>query len=214
VYTIDANRISARCRSAPDVETFEGAPGTPFRRVPRGGRAGSTITLVITGDVRILVDTAGPSERSVVMDLLAQHALSPEQIDYVVCTHGHTDHIGNNNLFPGTTFLVGHDRSVGDAFDELDYSDGPLEIAADVHVAWMPGHTSEDISLLVHTDHGVVAIVGDVFENGDALDESWVRYSRDPARQERSRTEILAVADFIVPGHGPIFTSAELRART
>jgi glyoxylase-like metal-dependent hydrolase (beta-lactamase superfamily II) len=177
-------------------------------------RAGSTITLVIAGSVRILVDTGGPSERSVVLDLLAQRGFSPEQIDYVVCTHGHTDHIGNNNLFPGATFLVGQDRSDGDAFEELDFADGPLEITADVRVAWTPGHTSEDISLLVRAEHGVVAVVGDVFENGDARDESWVRFSRDPARQRRSRAEMLAVADLIVPGHGPMFTSAEFRTRT
>jgi glyoxylase-like metal-dependent hydrolase (beta-lactamase superfamily II) len=196
------------------AEVYVLRPG--YASVDAGGvlRAGATITLVIAGGVRILVDTGGPAERAVVLDGLERRGLSPEQIDYVVCTHGHIDHIGNNNLFPGATFLVGRDRSVGNVFEELDYSAGPPEITADVSIAWTPGHTSEDISLLVTTDHGVVAIVGDLFENGDTRDESWIRYSRDPARQQHSRAEILALSDFIVPGHGAKFTSAEFLART
>lgn len=30
---------------------------------------------------------------------LKYHQISPEDINYVVCTHSHADHIGNNNLF-------------------------------------------------------------------------------------------------------------------
>lgn len=30
---------------------------------------------------------------------LKQHHIQPESIDYVISTHGHSDHIGNNNLF-------------------------------------------------------------------------------------------------------------------
>ncbi|EAA12526.4 AGAP008348-PA [Anopheles gambiae str. PEST] len=30
---------------------------------------------------------------------LQEHQLHPDDIDYVVSTHGHSDHLGNNNLF-------------------------------------------------------------------------------------------------------------------
>jgi glyoxylase-like metal-dependent hydrolase (beta-lactamase superfamily II) len=168
-------------------------------------RAGATVTLVIA-DARIIVDTGGPAERSLIIAALAEHGLNPEDIDYVVCTHGHIDHVGNNNLFPRATFLAGADRSVGDHFSSLDLSHGPVAVTVGVRVVATPGHTSEDISVLVDTDRGVVAIVGDLFENGvDANAHTWVAFSRDPHQQRRSRAAILAIADFIVPGHGDIF---------
>jgi len=162
-------------------------------------RAGGTVSLVLA-DRRILVDTGGPAERDVVVALLAGRGLTPDQIDTVVCSHGHIDHVGNNNLFPHATFILGQDRSVGDAFSALEFK----EIASGARIVPTPGHTSEDLSVLVETAAGVVAIAGDVFESAYD-DESWVQYSRDPERQRRSRAELLEVADFIVPGHGEMF---------
>jgi glyoxylase-like metal-dependent hydrolase (beta-lactamase superfamily II) len=164
-------------------------------------RAAATVTLVRSDELRIIVDTGGPAERDVILAALANHNHTPREITHVVCTHGHIDHVGNNNLFPNAMFLMGQDRSVRDAFRPLDFSE---MVAAGVQVVATPGHTSEDISLLVDTENGVVAIVGDLFEAA-ADDGDWTRYSRDPNLQRRSRTEILARADFIVPGHGDMF---------
>lgn len=38
---------------------------------------------------------------------LAAHKITCEDIHYVVCTHGHSDHIGNNNLFLKAQHIVG-----------------------------------------------------------------------------------------------------------
>jgi glyoxylase-like metal-dependent hydrolase (beta-lactamase superfamily II) len=172
-------------------------------------RAGATVSLVIA-DVRIIVDTGGPAERAAIIASLARHDLRPEQIDYVVCTHGHIDHVGNTNLFSRATFLAGQDRAVGDEFSSLDLSHGSVTVTAGVQLVATPGHTSEDISVLVQTERGVVAIAGDVFENGaDVHGDTWIPFSRDPQRQRRSRAEILSLADFIVPGHGDIFSTSD-----
>ena len=174
--------------------------------VDGSSRAAGTVSLVLAEEVRMIVDTGGPAEQRAIVAALAERGLAPEQINYVVCTHGHTDHIGNNNLFPGATFLVAGDRSVADRFTPLDLSRGRLQIALDIEIVATPGHTSEDISVLVRTDRGVVAIVGDLFESGtDWQEDVWVRCSRDPVRQRESREMILAAADVIVPGHGGPF---------
>jgi len=196
------------------AEVFVARPGYAYVDSAGVLRAGGTVTLVNAEGTWIIIDTGGPSERSVVLDALDQNDLVPESIDYVVCTHGHIDHVGNNNLFSHATFLLGQDRSVGDAFETLDaLSGGPLELAPGVQLMWTPGHTSEDISLLVTTNRGLVAVVGDLFENEDIGDESWVSYSRDPEQQRQYRAEILMLADFIVPGHGAMFSVADFLAR-
>jgi glyoxylase-like metal-dependent hydrolase (beta-lactamase superfamily II) len=49
---------------------------------------------------------------------LAQHNIEPAQIDYVVCTHSHADHIGNNNLFTNAEHIVGRSVQRGTIFCE------------------------------------------------------------------------------------------------
>ena len=168
-------------------------------------RAGCTISL-IRGQTYILVDTGGPSESATLLASLARQALRPEDIQYVISTHGHIDHVGNGNLFPHAIFVSSRDRAVGDAYDRLDFSAGPIQLTEDVHIMPTPGHTSEDISVLVTTANGLVAIVGDLFEHADdARDESWLASSSNPEQQRASREHINSIARWIVPGHGAMF---------
>lgn len=37
-------------------------------------------------------------------------------VDYVVCSHGHSDHIGNNNLFLSAKHIVGFSVSYKDLY--------------------------------------------------------------------------------------------------
>lgn len=37
-------------------------------------------------------------------------------VDYVVCSHGHSDHIGNNNLFLNAKHIVGFSISCKDLY--------------------------------------------------------------------------------------------------
>ncbi len=173
--------------------------------------AGCSISLVIGEGWRMLVDPGGPADRDLLLAALLRHGLAAPDIAYVVCTHGHIDHVGNANLFPGATFVSGRDRSVGDRFWPLDVAHGPVTLADGIEIVASPGHTSEDISVVVHTWTGVIAIAGDVFENGDPADTSWRAYSRHPRQQQRSQAALLARADFIVPGHGPLFATTPYR---
>uniref|UniRef100_A0A1B6MPN7 Metallo-beta-lactamase domain-containing protein n=1 Tax=Graphocephala atropunctata TaxID=36148 RepID=A0A1B6MPN7_9HEMI len=93
------------------------------------------------------------------------------------------------------------------------------KIDEDVSVLPTPGHTSEDVTVLVKTrDYGTVAVTGDLFEREEDLSEPslWreVAGSQFPDKQETNRNKILAVADYIVPGHGPMFkVSQEIKNR-
>ncbi|MBF0336635.1 MAG: MBL fold metallo-hydrolase [Nitrospirae bacterium] len=169
-------------------------------------RADGTITLV-KGAKNLIVDTGSPHDREIILDCLNGEGLGTGDIDYVVCTHGHCDHVGNNNLFREAVFIVCRDISRGDLYTVYDFSGGPYIIAAGISVIATPGHTSQDVSVIVDASIGTVAVVGDLFEcEDDIRDESlWRRCSEDPALQHQSRQRVLQVADYIVPGHGPMF---------
>ena len=173
-------------------------------------RADGTITLV-TGAHHILVDTGGPQDAHAIVRGLEAEGMTPADVDHVVCTHGHSDHVGNVGLFPHATLIVSHDVSSGDLYREHPFASGaPYAIDDGVEVIATPGHTSQDVSVVVRTLAGVYVIAGDLFECEQDLsdEELWRASSEDPVRQARSRALVLRLADFIVPGHGPMFRVA------
>lgn len=170
-------------------------------------RADGTITLV-RGPKNIIVDTGGPWDRDRIIYALAEEALGVKDIHYVICSHGHSDHTGNNNLFPDAVFIVSFDISRGDLYTFHDFKSGAVyKIDEDVDVMPTPGHTGQDVSVIVKTREGVVAVVGDLFEcEADLDDESlWRANSSNEAEQEQNRRSVLALADLVIPGHGEMF---------
>lgn len=180
-------------------------PGYCVQQEPGYFKADGTITLV-KGPKNVVVDTGGPSDREVIISGLELHGLCPSDVHYAICTHGHSDHIGNLNLFPNAMVIVSHDISQGDLYISHDF-DFPYMIDNDLQIISTPGHTEQDVSVIVRTTQGTFAIVGDLFESkNDLEDESiWQSLSLNPSQQAISRRTILQMADFIVPGHGEPF---------
>ncbi|NXG18697.1 MBLC1 protein, partial [Grallaria varia] len=195
-------------------------PGCPYTvRVLRVGHstargadgtleADGTVTLISGGPVTALVDTGGPWDRPLLPRLLAEHGVTPDDVTHVIVTHGHSDHVGNVNLFPAATLLVGFDLSRGPGLFLPHGLARGVPLALDppaLEVVATPGHTRAHVSLVVRgTALGTVAVAGDTFERQDDEDE-WGALSEDPPEQLRSRQRLLAMADVIVPGHGPPF---------
>ncbi|KFB45579.1 AGAP008348-PA-like protein [Anopheles sinensis] len=56
---------------------------------------------------------------------LQEHQLHPDDIDYVVSTHGHSDHLGNNNLFlRAKRHIVGTNISLRNRYYVHDFEAG------------------------------------------------------------------------------------------
>ena len=172
-------------------------------------KANCSCTLVKSRGLNILVDTMTPWDKNKLINALEKHDLKPEDLNFIICTHGHSDHVGNNNLFLNATHIFG--KSVS-KFDEYDLSafenDKEYNINESVTVLPTPGHTLDSISVKVSTSKGIIFVAGDLFEREEDLQDEkiWKEAgSEDEQLQIKSRNAVLQCADYIIPGHGPMF---------
>ena len=171
-------------------------------------RANGSVTLVYGSKHKILVDTGSPWDGSKILTKLKQYGVQADEIDTVVCTHGHIDHVGNLNLFQSAKQIVSHDTAVKpDIYESHQFKDGiPYTIDGEyVQVIATPGHTYSDVSVVVRTeDKGTIVVCGDLFECEND-EQIWREISEVPEKQEENRRKVLAMADYIIPGHGAMF---------
>ncbi|XP_077691331.1 LOW QUALITY PROTEIN: metallo-beta-lactamase domain-containing protein 1 [Eretmochelys imbricata] len=174
---------------------------------PGGTRADGTLML-LRGPWLTLVDSGGPWGRERLLGLLAAQGMARGYVSHVVCTHGHSDHAGNLNLFPGATLLVGFHLSQGEGLYLPHNWGGSAPYPIDqghMEVLPTPGHMAAHTSVLVRaTALGTVLVAGDLFEQ-EQDEAAWQALSEDPAQQEWSRRRVLALADVVIPGHWPPF---------
>ncbi|XP_078056986.1 metallo-beta-lactamase domain-containing protein 1 [Mustelus asterias] len=168
-------------------------------------RADGTVTL-LKGPQVVLVDTGSPWDKGVILQGLGAHGLEAGDVSFVVCTHGHSDHVGNLNLFPEATVVVSQDICRRDVYLEHDFGAGlPFRIDDSVEVFATPGHCGSDVSVLVRgTEEGTVVAAGDLFEREED-DGSWQLLSENPELQAKHRDKVRKLADVIIPGHGAPF---------
>ncbi len=198
--------------SQPYPEVIVLIPGYAEWSGPGSQRASGTVTLV-KGSQNVIVDTGVPTQRREILERLQANGLKPGDIDVVVITHGQSDHLGNNNLFPKAKFILDTDVSTGDEYTVHNFRQDAFHIDAGIYAIATPGHTDHDISVVAETANGTVVIAGDIFErDGDWQDRSWEAWSKKKKDQKESREKILRIADFIVPGHGDIFRSPTFAA--
>ena len=173
-------------------------------------QASSTSVLIIDNGKKIVVDPG--ANREMLLAGLAEAGLKPPDVDLVFLTHCHLDHILNIRLFPDVPIYDGNTINDGDKI--LEYS-GNIP-GTSVEVINTPGHAGEHTSLLITADLGKVAIAGDVFWWPDGqrqeIDREKLLDLEDEFAESRkllsaSRNKILAVADYVIPGHGRMFQS-------
>ena len=160
---------------------------------------------------KVIVDTLSPWDRETLVGLLSAENVQVEDITHVICTHGHPDHTGNNNLFTSAKLhIVGHSIYHRDTYLEHEFSKGKsyqLD-GKDLVVAPTPGHTLDSVCVLVNTREGRVCLAGDLFEKVEDIEDTsiWKEAgSESEICQITNRSKVLFNSDFIVPGHGPMF---------
>ena len=167
-------------------------------------KASSTVTLIQDNGINILVDTGGGEVEKKLIQTLKKQGLDPKDINYIILTHHHLDHTANKHLFKNaiiTDWLTSYKKNkfVVD-YDIL--TKGRNIITPNVSIKSTPGHAMDEGSVIVVTEKGIVAIAGDLFFNDQSERNIFIHDKKD---FEKSRQEILKLADYIVPGHGGIF---------
>jgi len=166
-----------------------------------GSSVGSTVSLVRDGAAIIVVDPGMVADRELILDPLRVRGIGPEDVTHVVLTHHHPDHALHMGLFPNAEVVDFWARYHGDQW--LDHGGDGTAVSQHSRILLTPGHTAEDLTLLVETDDGVVACThcwwhADRTPEVDPLCD-------DQGALAASRERILAEADHVVPGHGPAF---------
>jgi glyoxylase-like metal-dependent hydrolase (beta-lactamase superfamily II) len=166
--------------------------------------ASSSVTLIIAGSRKIVVDTGKEEDGGVLREMLEHQGLSPDDVEIVINTHDHPDHSGNNRLFPRAIVLSGE----AEGQDRL--KEGDL-VAPGVWIMETPGHTRGSISVVCESERRIV-MAGDALPLlGNYL--KWVppRLTVDGDLAIKSMARIIGLADLVVPGHDLPFLVREGR---
>jgi glyoxylase-like metal-dependent hydrolase (beta-lactamase superfamily II) len=173
-----------------------------------GGRwnATSTTVLVRSEGKNVLIDPGMNPEE--LKNALAKEHLTLDDIDIVTSSHSHQDHARNSKLFDKT--------KIYDPFQEYKkIPEGRAIPGTQIKVILTPGHVDKHIAFLVDTPEGRCAIAGDVFwwegDEEQKTDYEALLAHIDPvvknqAVLQESRKKLLAMADYVIPGHGKTFS--------
>lgn len=162
-------------------------------------RVAGTVSLVLAPGFVAVVDPGMVADRELILAPLRALGIAPEAVTDVVLSHHHPDHTVNIALFANArihdTWAVYH----GDVWTDRP-AEG-AELAEGVTLWSTPGHTPQDITTLVETAEGVVALTHLWWHaqmEGDPL-------ATDLDALHAGRARVLEVARHVVPGHGPAF---------
>jgi glyoxylase-like metal-dependent hydrolase (beta-lactamase superfamily II) len=161
--------------------------------------ARSSVALIVSGSMRIIVDTGLQGEDAQITGALAHRGLYPSDIELLVNTHSHPDHTGCNHLFSNANLLHPCEGCV---------------IAPHVTAIRTPGHSIDSISIVVSAcgrcKNERIVIAGDAlptFDNYLKNVPPALHVNRNTAIASMER--ILGIADIVIPGHDMPFSLRE-----
>ena len=168
----------------------------------------------------ILVDAGTGQSNSNLFSNLKEIGIEPDDIDLIVNTHCHYDHVGGNDFFPNAKIAIHKIDAIAlrDPESELTVSslfgaivrrhDVDIELEdgdkiANFEVLNTPGHTKGGISLY----DGEILISGDtIFSNGGV---GRMDIGGDPEDMKASLMRLKALdVKYLLPGHGPWVNNA------
>ncbi|ACX72938.1 beta-lactamase domain protein [Methanocaldococcus vulcanius M7] len=149
-------------------------------------KASSSITFIQTKSHNIIVDTSTKDKRELIIKELKKLNLEPKDIDVVINTHRHCNHVANNDLFCNAEIYSSAQECIVEyngcklytSIDEIEEFT-PIEKFQDDEITILktPGHTYGSVSV-VYGDYVIVGDAAPLRENiiEDILPPSIVDY--------------------------------------
>ena len=197
-------------------------------------------------DTKILVDTGAQEENftnpefpmknvAILEDGLSRFGIAPNDIDIVILTHLHFDHVALAHKFKKATFIV-QKREIEfvknpHPFLIMDYNyeyfkdlrfhivDGDKEIIPGIKVLLTPGHTYGGQSVQIETSKGKAIIAGlcsqmSTFTQTDLMKKRGLEVAvcgihTNVAEAYDSALRIKRTADILIPLHEPSFINVD-----
>lgn len=175
----------------------------------------STVAIVRAADELIVFDTGPYAYRPLLQERLRRAGIDSGEVTKVVLSHLHWDTAANADLFANAEILM-HQRELdaagaedtrdwetpgytGRALNRLRLAPvaGEIDLAPDVRIVELPGHTPGSIGLLA----GRHLLAGDAVKNAQDAITGQPGSCADGARAASSLQKALAMSDIIYPGH-------------
>ncbi|HMD13492.1 MAG TPA: N-acyl homoserine lactonase family protein, partial [Bacteroidota bacterium] len=165
---------------------------------------------------------ARKSKEQEILSALAAKGLKPEDIDIVILTHLHFDHIGNTDLFKNARFIVQKSEismlispprfatfyyrewsdKIMNISDRLVPIEGNFKLTKSIELVRMGGHSPGQMAVFVKTEKGRVCIASDFLYNYTNLRQEWpIGPIWNMDEWIRGLRFIKGEADIIVPNH-------------
>jgi glyoxylase-like metal-dependent hydrolase (beta-lactamase superfamily II) len=165
---------------------------------------------------------ARKSKEQEIVTGLGAKGLKPEDIEIVVLTHLHFDHIGNTELFKNARFIVQKSeipmlicpprfatfyyrewsQRITNISDRLISIEGNLKLTKTIELVKVGGHSPGQMAVFVHTAKGRVCIASDFLYNYTNLRQEWpIGPIWNMDEWIRGLRFIKGEADIVVPNH-------------
>ncbi|MEU0266759.1 MBL fold metallo-hydrolase [Nocardioides sp. NPDC006303] len=164
--------------------------------------AASSVSFFRSGDKTIIHDPGFVPDRKVILDPLRDRGVAPTDVTDVVISHHHPDHTLNIALFENAQTHDVWGIYKNDKW-HVRMAEG-VDVAPGVRLIQTPGHTDQDITMLVNTKDGLVAFTHLWWRPDTPTNDDPVGTNNEAFHLSRERVLGLQPA-LIVPGHGPAF---------
>ncbi|MBN2880122.1 MAG: MBL fold metallo-hydrolase [Clostridia bacterium] len=171
----------------------------------------SQVYLIKDGEQVTIIDTGFAGEYANIKNQLNEIGIEPENINYIIITHGHMDHIANlkklskisgAKIFVHADDLERIDGKADPAQINLLEGGEELDILGGIQAIHIPGHSKGNMAF--YAKRSGILFSGDCLFNNKGLSLPPVKFNDDTELFEKN-VKVLSEYDIsiICPGHGP-----------